>query len=91
MLSGNPLIPEVPVDFKHLFHSPDQKPLEIKFRRDAQIKIHSHRMMLRFKRLGGSSARDGLHHRGFDFGKALGLEELPDKTDQTDAQLKGFS
>ncbi len=71
------LVAEVAIDFIHAIESAHHQPLQIKFRRDAQVQIHVERVVVRHKRTRHRAACDGLHHRRLDFDKSMGFHRAP--------------
>src|SRR4026207_152779 len=68
------------IDSKNPIESPNQKTLQIKFRRDPQIKIQSQRLMTSREWLCRRSACDRLQHRSLHFHKAAILQKTANLT-----------
>ena len=65
----NAFVPEIPVQLENLVESADEQPLEIKLRRDAQVKIEAERLVMGAERFRRRAAGHGLQHRRFHFQK----------------------
>ena len=85
MTTRNTLVTETAVEFKHLWKPGDQQALEVKLRSDAEIKVHPKGVVMGLEGFGGSTSRDGLHHRGLDLEKTALIEESTDFTDDQTA------
>ena len=88
--AGDAFVAEVAVEFENFREAADEEALEIKLRRDAQIEVHTERVVVRLERLGGRSAGDRLHHRRLDFDESAVLEEPADFADDRDAFLENL-
>jgi hypothetical protein len=82
------LVPEVPVDFEHPREAADDEPLQIQFRRDAQIEIDAQRVVVGDEGLRGGAPRDGVHHRRLDLQKPAFDQKGPDAGDDAAARRK---
>ena len=78
VLSRNSFVPEIPVQLEDFVEAADQQALEIKLRRDAEIKLQPERFVMGPKRLGRGAARHGLQHRRLHFEKAPRFHEIAD-------------
>ena len=65
-----PSLRKVPVHFEDLVEPADEQPLQIKLRRDAQVKIDPERLVMGPERFRRRAAGDGLQHRRFHFKEA---------------------
>ena len=72
------LVAEVAVDLEHPLHAADEQPLEVEFRRDAQVEVHVERVVVRDERPGRGAAGDRLHHRRLDLEESALVEEPAD-------------
>ena len=72
------LVAEHPPDLEHLLHAPDDKPLQIELRRDAQVHIHVERVVMGHERLGGCPAGDRVKDRCLDLDEVARFEEAAD-------------
>ena len=88
MLRRDPLVPEVAVDFEHLLQPADRKPLQIQLRRNAQVKIHVERVVVRDERPRNRASRDRLHHRRLHLQVASRGHELADGRDDPAARFE---
>ena len=59
------LVPEIAIDLIHAFEPADDEPLQIKLRRDPQIKIDIERIVMGHEGLRRGAAVERLHHRRF--------------------------
>ena len=82
--SRNAFIAEVAIQFEDLVEAADEQTLQIKLRRDPQIKIEPERLVMGAERFRRRAARDGLQHRRFHFEKSARLHELPDLAQDRD-------
>ena len=90
MAAGDAFVAEVAVEFENFCEAADEEALEIKLRRDAQIEVHTERVVVRLERLRGGSARDRLHHRRLDLDESTVFEEAADFADDRDAFLENL-
>src|SRR6266498_94067 len=81
VLARKTFVTEIAADLEHTVKTADEQALEVKFQRDAEIKIAPERMMLGDERLGGRAAGNGLHHRRLHFHKATRVEEIANLAD----------
>ena len=91
VFSRDAFVAEVAIQFEDLVEAADEQTLEIKFRRDAQIKIEPERLVMRAERLGRRAARDRLQHRRFHFEKTALLHETPDLAHDRDSFLENVA
>ena len=70
VLSRDPFVAEIAIDFVDPVQAADNQPLQIQLRRDAQIQIHIERVVMRDERARRRASIDRLHHRRFDFYKS---------------------
>src|SRR3981081_3759336 len=75
VFSRNSFVPKVSVELKHFIESAHEQTLEIKFRRNTQIKIESKRFVTRLKWLRSRSARYRLKNRRCTLQKTFVFEE----------------
>ena len=75
MFSRNSFVPEIPVQLEDFVEAADEQPLEIKFRRDAEIKLEPERFVMRAERFRRRAARHRLQHRRLHFEKAAIFHE----------------
>ena len=71
VIAVNAFVPEHLADLEHLLETAHEEPLEVKFGRDAQIKILAQCVVMGFKRLCSGAAGDRLEYRRFHFEKSL--------------------
>ena len=76
VLSRDAFVAEVAVQLEDLVETADEQTLQIKFRRDAQIKIEPERLVMGAERFRRRAARDGLQHRRLHFQKSALLHEI---------------
>ena len=63
-----PLVAEAAIDLENLVGEPaDDQPLQVQFRRDAQIEVDVERVVMRDERLCRGAAGDRVQHRRLDF------------------------
>ena len=84
----NAFIPKVAAYLENLVESSHEQPLQIKLRRDAQIKIKTQCLVMGAEWLSGSASGDRLQRRRFHFQKATRLKEAPGFADNRDALLE---
>ena len=84
-------VAEVAIDLVDAIEPADDQPLQIKFGRDAQEKIHVERVVMRDKRPRDGAARDGLHHRRLDFDESVRVERAAHRLDHLRALQKNFA
>ena len=87
----NSLIPEVAVDLEHALEAADDQTLQIKLRRDPQIKLHVQRVVMGLEWPRGSTAGDRMHHRRFDFEVTMADHEFAHRLDNFRAHDKGIA
>ena len=75
VLCGDALIAKVSVDFIHTIEAADDQALQIKLRRNAEIQVEIEGVVMRPERPRDRSARNGLHHRCFDFDISARIEK----------------
>ena len=68
-----PSLRKLRFNFEDFVEAADEQALQIKLRRDAQVKIEPERLVMGPERLGRRAAGDGLQHRRFHFEKAARL------------------
>ena len=78
MTAGDPLVAETAVQLEDLREAGDEEALEVELRRDAEVEVHPERVVVGLERLGGSTSRNRLHHRGLHLEEAALLEEASD-------------
>ena len=81
-------ITKIAIQFKDPLEAADDQPLEIEFRRDAQIQIGVQRVMVRREGTGSRPTGDGVHHRRFDFKKSAVGQIRAKAGDHPAARLK---
>ena len=64
------LVPKVAVDFKHTRKSAHDQPLQIQFRRDAEIEIDAERIVVCDKGFRRRASGNRMHHRRFNLKEA---------------------
>ena len=84
------LVAEVAVDFEDRFHPPDNEPLEIELRGDAQVAVDPQSVVVGDEGAGVGAAGDGVHHRGFHFEEAFFFKETAHQRDDAAAELEGL-
>ena len=84
----NALVAEIAIDLVHAIEPAHDQALEIKLRRDAQIKVHIECVVVGDEGLGHGTARDRLHHGSFDFKEFVVVEKLPHRLHQHAALQK---
>ena len=77
MLDRDAFIPKITIDLVNAIHAADNKPLQIKFRRDAEKQIEIQRVVMRDERSRRGAAVDRLHHRRFNFNKPARIQLAP--------------
>ena len=91
MPATDAFIAEVPVQLKNLREAAHQQSLEIQLRRDAQIKLHVERVVMRLERSRGSATGDALHHRRLHFQKVTIRHVAPHLRDHLAARDKNLA
>ena len=71
------LVAKIAIDLVDPIESPDQQPLEIQLRRDAQKKVNVERVMMGHERPRHSAAGNRLHHGRFHFDEFMRVHEAP--------------
>src|SRR5262249_15330331 len=69
----------------------DDKPFQVKLRRNAQVKIHVEGVVMRNERTRDCSAGDRLHHRRLDFNESVQVEGPPERLDHLRALQKDLA
>src|ERR1700719_5095830 len=90
VFSRNAFVPEIAIELENFVEPAHEQALEIKFRRDAQIKVKVERLVIRLKRLRRCAACDSLQHRRFDLKKTSLLKETADLTHDRNPLGKRF-
>ncbi len=72
-----PSFPVILVQTGYPFVSADEKTFEIQFKGDAQVQIDVQGVVMSTERLGCGASRYLMHHRSFDFNKAIIFEIIP--------------
>ena len=88
VLGRHALVPEVPCQLVHPLHAADDQAFQIELRRDAQIKLHVERVVMRDKRPRRRAAGNRLHHGRFDLDEAARVEERADGGHRLGAHLE---
>ena len=91
----NAFVSEVPINLKHAGEPSDDQALEIEFRRDAQVEIHTEGIMVCDERLGRGASGNGMHHGGLDLKKPTfdqkrsdaGNDTAPGRKDLVDLRI----
>ena len=73
-MRGEAFIAEVAVDFVDALQAAHHQPLEVKLRGDAQVEVDVERVVVGDERPRRGAPVDRLHHGGFHFDEAAGLE-----------------
>src|SRR5213080_2932416 len=77
VFSGNAFVSKVTVDFEYLVEPAHEQTFQIKFQRDAKIKIEAERLVMRSEWFGGRASGDRLQDWRLDFDEAALLEKAP--------------
>ena len=85
MLSGNAFVAKVAIDFEDFVKAAYQQPLQIKLRRNPQVKVETERLVMGAERLGCRASSDRLQDWRLDFNEAAFSEEAPRLSDNRDA------
>ncbi len=88
VLSGNAFVAEIAIDLENFVEPAHEQTLQIKLRRDAQIKIETERLVVRAKRFGGRASGDRLQNRRLHLQKTAFFKEAPRFADDGDAFFK---
>ncbi len=78
VFGADALVAEVAVDLVDAVEASDDEALEVKLGGDAEEEVEVERVVVRGEGLRGGASRDLVHHRGFDFEVAAGVEEFSD-------------
>ena len=70
-------VAEISVDLVHAIQPANNQPLQIKFRRDAQIQVHVECVVVRYERTRRGATKDRMHHRRLHFEVASRVEKMP--------------
>ena len=77
----NSFIAEIAVDFVHPVKTTHDQPLQIQFRRDAQVQIHVECVVVGDEWPRGSSAQNRMHHRSVNFHVTTRIEKTAQLAD----------
>ena len=88
VFSGNAFVSKVTVDFEYLVEPAHEQTFQIKFERDAKIKIEAERLVMRGEWFSCRASGDRLQDWRLDFQKAALLQETPRLTQDCDAFFK---
>src|SRR5580692_2303588 len=88
VLRRNSLVPEISVDLVHPVESAHRQSFQIQFRRDPQIQIYVHRVVVRDKGSCRRASRYRVHHRRFYFYISAAVEKLPQLAHDLRPRLK---
>ena len=91
VLGAYAFVAEVAIDFVDAVEAADYEPLEVKLGRDAQEEVHVERVVVGGEGTRCCAAGDGLHHRGFDFEIAAGVEVAADGFEDLGALDEDFA
>ncbi|MNH23089.1 hypothetical protein D3C79_829720 [compost metagenome] len=91
MTRGNTFVTEVTVDLEHALEATYHQALQIQLWRDTQVHVDVQRVVVSNKRTSRRTARDHLHHRGFDFHKASAHHEVTDRRHHLRTDLEGVT
>ncbi len=75
MLGADALIAEIAIDLVNAVQAADDQPLQVELRRNAQVEIHVHGVVVGHEGQRRRSTRDGLHHGCFHLQIAALIEE----------------
>jgi hypothetical protein len=75
VLGGDAFVAEVAVDLVDAIHAADYETLEVELGGDAEFEVEIEGVVVGEEGAGGGSAGYGVHHGGFDFEVAAGVEE----------------
>ncbi len=75
VLGGDAFVAEVAVDLVDAIHAADYEALEVELGGDAELEVEIEGVVVGEEGAGGGSAGYGVHHGGFDFEVAAGVEE----------------
>ena len=89
MLSGEPLVPEIAVDFEHSLEAAHGEALEVQLRGDAQEERHVQSIVMGDEGLGRSASGNDVHHGGFHLHEASLLKEAAHRTHHLRAHPEG--
>ncbi len=78
VLRGDPFVPEVAVDLVDPINAPDDEPLQVELRGDAEVEVQVQRVVVGDEGAGRRAAGDGLHHRRLHLQEAPRVQELAD-------------
>ena len=91
MANGDPLVPEVTVDFVHALEATDHQTLQIELGGNTQVHVDIQRIVMGDEGASGGTAWDHLHHGGFHFHELLGVQEVTDTVDHLVTDLEGLA
>ncbi|CAH0228909.1 hypothetical protein SRABI106_02135 [Rahnella aquatilis] len=91
MTRRNAFVTEVTVDFEHAIEATDNQTLQVQFRRDTQVHIDIERIVVSDERTRRRTARDHLHHRGFDFHEAVFHHKAADTRHDLRTDFEGLT
>ena len=78
MLGRDALIAKVAIDLIDAIQTADRQPLQVEFRRNAQVEIEIERVVVGSEWASHGAAGDGLHHRRLHFDVAASVEVSAD-------------
>ena len=88
MPGGEAFITEVTVDLEHLLEAAYHQPLQVQFRRNAQVHVQVQAVVMGDEGARGGAAGDHLQHRGFGFHKVFLHQEVTDTGHDLGANLE---
>ena len=91
MLGRDALIAKVAIDLIDAVQTADRQPLQVEFRRNAQVEIEVERVVVGSKWARHGAASDGLHHRRFHFDVAASVEVSADGLNNAAALDENFA
>src|SRR5215469_14175002 len=77
VLSRNPFVSKVTIDFKNLVEPAYKQTLEIELQRDAEVKIETERLVMCTERFGGGASGNRLQNWRLNFQKAAFFQKAP--------------
>ena len=86
MVGGEALVAEIAVDFVDALEAAHHQALQVKLGRDAQVEVDIERVVMGHEGARGGAAVERLHHGGFDFDEAAGLELAAQRADDPRAR-----
>ena len=86
-----PLVAEAPVNLIDALEAAHHQPLQVQFRRNAQVEVAPQRVVVRDERPRRGAARNRMHHRRLNFEIAALVQELAQCRDDARAGAEHFA